>query len=413
MIRPFIAPKKLRSVTTIIVFLLLGCGNNNAQTGFVTVRGRQIIAPDGSPLLLKGIGLGNWLLPEGYMFQFTQANSPRRIETVINQLIGEEEGRKFWKTYQDRYITRDDIHFIKSAGFNHVRVPFSFRLFITETEPRKFEGVGYELLDRVIQWCKAESLYVILDMHAAPGGQTGDNIDDSWGYPFLFESPESQELTIKLWQTLAGRYQNEPIIIGYDLLNEPIAHYFDTNALNPKLEPLYRRIVAGIREVDRNHIVFLGGAQWNSNFRVFGPPFDDKLAYTFHKYWTDTTQSVIQEYIDFGNRYNVPVWMGESGENTDEWIGAMRGLLERNGIGWSFWPYKKLNSTSCVASIRRTPEWDAIVAFANHPRTTYEQIRNNRPLKEVVTKALSDYLENIKFTNCRIDEGFLRALGLR
>lgn len=412
MTMPFIGRNKLTGIIIMLLLVVAG-GQHRAQAGFVTVRGNQLLAPDGTPLLLKGIGLGNWLLPEGYMFQFNQANSPRLIETVINQLIGEEEARKFWQAYRAAYITREDIHFIKSAGFNHVRVPFSYRLFVTESEPRRFEGVGYELLDRLIQWCKDENLYVILDLHAAPGGQTGDNIDDSWGYPFLFESLESQELTVKLWQTLAARYQHEPIVIGYDLLNEPIAHYFDVNSLNPKLEPLYRRIVVAIREVDRNHLIFLGGAQWNSNFRVFGPPFDDKLVYTFHKYWTDTTQSVIQEYIDFSNRYNVPIWLGESGENTNQWIGAMRALLEANGIGWCFWPYKKLDSTSCIASIPRTAEWSAITAFADHPRTTYEQVRNNRPPKAVVTKALSDYLDNIKFSHCRINEEYLRALGVR
>ena len=195
-------------------------------------------------------------------------------------------------------------------------------------EPPKLEGEGYRLLDNVVAWCKKEGLYVILDMHAAPGGQTGDNIDDSWGYPFLFESAESQDLTVNIWRKIAARYRNEPTVIGYDLLNEPIAHYFDTATLNPKLEPLYRKIVAGIREVDRNHLIFLGGAQWNNNFKVFGPPFDDKLVYTFHKYWMDVNQGAIQEYLDFRDKHNVPVWMGESGENTDEWIASFRTLLE-------------------------------------------------------------------------------------
>ena len=88
------------------------------------------------------------------------------------------------------------MRFLKGAGFNHVRVSYNWRLFVTETESRTLQGVGYACLDRVVSWCKAEGLYVVLDMHGAPGGQTGDNIDDSWGYPFLFESPESQELTI-------------------------------------------------------------------------------------------------------------------------------------------------------------------------------------------------------------------------
>lgn len=384
-----------------------------AQSRFVTVRGKQFVAPDGRPLFLKGINLGNWLLPEGYMFKFKTASSPRLIEQVFNQLVGEDEARKFWRAYRDRYITLEDIRFIKRAGFNSIRVPFNYRLFVSEGDPPELEGVGYEMLDRVVGWCRAEGLYVILDMHGAPGGQTGDNIDDSFGYPFLFESAESQELTARIWQKLAARYSREPIVAGYDLLNEPIAHFFDTDYFNPRLEPLYRRLVAAIRRVDRNHVIFLGGAQWDTNFKVFGPPFDPKLAYTFHKYWMDVKQEAVQEYVDFGNKYNVPLLMGESGENTDEWVAAFRALLEKNGISWCFWPYKKVDATSSPVSINKPAEWDSIVAFADHPRTTYEDVRKNRPPKEKVTKALASLLENMLFRNCRINEGYLKALGLK
>jgi hypothetical protein len=275
------------------------------------------------------------------------------------------------------------------------------------------EGPGYELLDRVVKWCKAEGLYVILDMHGAPGGQTGDNIDDSWGYPFLFESSESQDLTAQIWRKLALRYRNEPAVLGYDLLNEPIAHYFDTASLNPKLEPLYRKIVTEIRKADRNHIIFLGGAQWDGNFKVFGPPFDDKLAYTFHKYWMEVNQKAIQEFLDFRDKYDVPIWMGESGENTDEWITSFRMLLEAHNIGWCFWPYKKLDATSSIVSINRPAEWDTIITFAEGPRRTFEEVRKNRPAKAKVQKALSDYLERMKFENCRVNQGYINALGLK
>jgi endoglucanase len=385
----------------------------NAQSKFVTTRGKEFVTPDGKPLLLKGINLGNWLLPEGYMFKFKTANSPRLIHTVINQLVGEDEARKFWNSYRDRYITLEDIKFIKRSGFNSVRVPFNYRLFVQEGETGKLEGPGYELLDRVVGWSKSEGLLVILDMHGAPGGQTGDNIDDSWGYPFLFESTESQDLMARIWRKLAARYSNESTVIGYDLLNEPIAPFFDTVNINPKLEPLYRKVVAGIREVDRNHIIFLGGAQWDTNFRVFGAPFDDKLAYTFHKYWMDVNQKAIQEYLDFRDRQNVPIWMGESGENTDDWIASFRTLLEQHNIGWCFWPYKKLDATSCVVSVNRPEQWDAIISFAENPRTTFEDVRKNRPAKEKIKQALEGYLEGIKFANCRINQGYLTSMGLK
>ena len=397
----------------VLLVTLITCTSIDAQSKFVTTRGKLIISPDGKPLLLKGINLGNWLLPEGYMFKFKQTNSPRLIQTAINELIGEDDARRFWKTYHDNYITRDDISFIKRSGFNSVRVPFSYRLFVSDTTVPRLEGPGYELLDRVVDWCRREGLYVILDMHAAPGGQTGDNIDDGWAYPFLFESSESQDLTASLWRKIANRYRNDPIVIGYDLLNEPIAPYFDTAALNQKLEPVYRKIVSAIREVDKNHVVYLGGAQWDSNFKIFGPPFDDKLVYTFHKYWVPVKVDAIQPYLDFRTKYNVPIWMGESGENTDEWIDSFRKLLETNDIGWCFWPYKKLDATSCIVSIKRPEDWDAIIAFADGPRTTFEEVRKHRPPKEKVDKALSDYLEQIRFSNCRVNQGYLKALGLR
>jgi hypothetical protein len=385
----------------------------SAQNKFVRVQGKEIVTPDGRPLLLKGIGLGNWLLPEGYMFKFKTTNSPRLIETAINQLVGEDEARNFWQTYRDNYITRDDIHFLKQAGFNSIRVPFSYRLFVSDARPSRLEGSGYELLDRLVDWCRRESLYVILDMHAAPGGQTGDNIDDSWGYPFLFENSESQQLTVELWRKLATRYQNESAVIGYDLLNEPIAPYFDTAALNPKLEPLYRKIVAGIREVDRHHLIFLGGAQWDGNFKVFGPPFDPNLVYTFHKYWFSVNEDAITEFLAFREKYNVPVWLGESGENTDEWIDSFRRVLEAHNVGWCFWPYKKLDATSCITSIKPPPNWNVIVGFADGPRTTFEEVRKRRPPIDEARKILGEYLEQVKFANCRINHGYLKGLGLK
>jgi aryl-phospho-beta-D-glucosidase BglC (GH1 family) len=395
------------------ILLLTLAASSLGQSRFVSTRGKDLISRDGKPLLLKGINLGNWLLPEGYMFKFKTTSSPRLIQTAINELVGEDEARTFWKTYRDNYITQADIHFIKQSGFNSVRVPFSYRLFVSDEAVPRLEGPGYELLDRVVDWCRREGLYVILDMHAAPGGQTGDNIDDSFGYPFLYESPESQALTVSLWRKIAARYRNEPAVIGYDLLNEPIAHYFDAASLNPKLEPLYRKIVSGIREVDRNHIIFLGGAQWDGNFKVFGPPFDPKLAYTFHKYWMTVNQDAIQQYLTFRDKYNVPIWMGESGENTDEWIDSFRKLLEAHNIGWCFWPYKKLDATSCPVSINPPEDWTTIIAFADGPRTTFEDVRKHRPPKAKVEKALNDYLERIKFANCRVNQGYLKALGLR
>src|SRR5712664_4134855 len=139
--------RRRQALCGIILLLLAASISIHGQARFVTTRGRDLLSTDGKPLLLKGINLGNWLLPEGYMFKFKTANSPRRIQTVINELVGEDEGRRFWETYHQNYITPDDIRFIKQSGFNSVRVPFSYRLFVSDTVPIKLEGEGYRLLD--------------------------------------------------------------------------------------------------------------------------------------------------------------------------------------------------------------------------------------------------------------------------
>jgi hypothetical protein len=179
------------------------------------------------------------------------------------------------------------------------------------------------------------------------------------------------------------------------------------------LEPLYKKITTAIREVDKNHIVFLGGAQWNTNFTMFGEPFDDNLVYTFHKYWMPPVQEQIQDYVDFSNKHDVPIWMGESGENEDAWIDSFRVVLEVNNIGWCFWPYKKMESDRGMVKFSKTKEWEEIIKYAELPKKNFEEIRNAKPDREIVKKALSDLLENAKFKNCEINKGYLKALGIK
>lgn len=396
----------------VISFLALLASTSCGQTGFVSARGKEIVSPDGKPIILKGINLGNWLEPEGYMFKFKEASSLRLIFEVIDELVGPDKAREFWATYRLNYITQKDIEFIKKVGFNSVRIPFNYRLFVQNEDPVRWDSTGFGLLDSVVNWCGGSRLFVVLDMHCAPGGQTGDNIDDSYGYPFLFESEKSQQLAALLWQRIAERYRDNTTIIGYDLLNEPIAPYFDTLKLNPLLVPLYKRLTAAIREVDRNHIIIVGGAQWDTNFKIFGMPFDSNLVYTFHKYWSDTTESVIQEYLDFRDMHNVPLWLGESGENNGRWIDSFRRMLERDSIGWCFWPYKKLSSGSCVVSIKTAKGYDEIIRFANSDRTSFDEIRKNRHEMSEAIKALEDFLDDCKLQNCDVNAEYIKALGL-
>ena len=388
---------------------------NNGKP-FLKVKGQDIVTPNGESFLIQGINLGNWLNPEGYMFLFKDVSSYRLIDQAFKEMVGPDFTDQFWKTFKDNYITREDIAYIKQTGMNSIRLPFHYKLFTDEDYMGlKSNQDGFARVDSIIKWCKAEGLYVILDMHDAPGGQTGDNIDDSYGYPWLFESETSKQLFSEIWKKIADRYKNEPTVLGYDLLNEPIATYFtNKEEINKLLVPVYKRGVEAIRSVDPNHIILLGGAQWNSNFSMFDEKaIDSNMLYTCHRYWCDTLQSNLQDFIDFRNKVNLPLYMGETGENTDEWVGGFRRLMERNNMGWHFWPYKKLEKTSCMVHIKKPANWDLIVEYTQKPRNNFNEIRAARPDQELVKKAMLELLENIKFAHCIKNQGYIKALGMK
>jgi len=403
-----------------IIILLYSCdkvARKDVSTGFISISGPDLITPDGNKFFIQGINLGNWLNPEGYMFLFNRASSARLIDQAFRELVGPDFTDAFWLKFKDNYITREDIRYIKSTGMNSIRLPFHYKLFTDED----FMGLsaeqdGFARMDSVVSWCRESGLYVILDMHDAPGGQTGDNIDDSYGYPWLMVSPESQELFVDIWKKIAAHFKDEPVILGYDLLNEPIATHFkpDYPLLNPALESLYKKAVAAIREVDLNHIILLGGAQWNSNFKVFtDSKFDDKIMYTCHRYWCDTLQANIQDFVNFRDSVNLPLYMGETGENNNAWIAAWTRLMIKNNIGYHYWPYKKMERTSCVVSIPVPANWDSLVAFVEKPRLHFGEIREARPDQAMVRKAMLDLLENCQFSNCTKNEEYIRAMGMK
>lgn len=331
--------------------------------GMVRADGTRLVDATGRELLLRGVGLGNWLLPEGYMWRFGPgAESPREIEALVARLAGGDYAEQFWTRFRDEFITEHDIATIAANGFDHVRLPINSRV-IQAADGSPIEA-GYALIDRVIGWCRAHDLWVLLDLHGAPGGQTGTNIDDSpHGRPDLFLEPGYRELTIELWSELARRYAGNTTVLGYDLLNEPLPNEWQ-HRFTVELRDLYRDLTAAIRGHDTEHLVMYEGAHWATNWDVFTERWDDNQVLQFHKYWSSPDRASLAAFLEARDRLDVPIYMGEGGENTPEWLYTAFRLYETEGIGWNFWPWKKIETRTSPISITAPQRWDDVRASA-------------------------------------------------
>ncbi len=334
--------------------------------GYIKANNKELFV-NSQPILLRGFGLGGWLLPEGYMWKFyTKCDRPRRIEKLISDLCGDRYAQYFWEEYYKKYITKQDIALIAQQGFNSVRLPIN---------ARHYHQVVH-LIDALVEWCREYGVYIILDMHGAPGGQTGQNIDDSENdTPELFIQSTYQDELISLWKDIAQRYAHEPIIAGYDLLNEPLPKWW--NQYYDKLMPLYQDIIRAIRQVDQEHLIILEGVHWSTDFSIFrnwDSMIDDpNIMVQFHKYWSSPDKESLKEFLDTRERQNLPLFMGEGGENNLDWYISAFPLYEQLNISWSFWTYKKIDNTNSPISFTIPQGWDRILAYLDHGEPLHEK----------------------------------------
>ncbi len=360
---PRCMPLRLHSGHNITAAIVLLCAVPliaHAQ-GYLHSSGIYIADGNNSQIMLRGMGLGGWLVPEGYMLQTSGfANSPTAFRTVVTNLVGSANADQFFTLYRQKYVQRKDIDSLARWGFNSVRLPMHFNLL--SSAPGVYLEPGFATVDSLLSWCETNQIYLILDLHCAPGGQNDGNISDYQGFPSLWDSQDFQTWTTQLWKTLAERYATKRWIGGYDLLNET-AWSFPSG--NKPLRDLLVRITDSIRTVDKNHMIFAEGNWYATDFSALAPAWDTNMAWSFHKYWNVNDYSAFQSYLSLRASTNTPLWMGESGENSNQWFSDAVQLLEAYHIGWSWWTLKKIESISCPLSVKKHPSYDALLKYWN------------------------------------------------
>jgi regulation of enolase protein 1 (concanavalin A-like superfamily) len=363
---------------------------------------RMVNSSDNQEVILNAVNFGNWMVMEGYMMNsVSQAPDQHTWKEKLTPLIGTDSVKAFYDAWLTNHVTQDDINQIKAWGFNAVRLPLHYEYFVNLGTPDVWNDQGFALLDDIISWCTVAGIYVILDLHAAPGGQSDNSgiSDYDSTKPSLWESRDNRSKTVRLWDKISERYKDEPWVAGYDLINEPNWNLPGGTLLRD----LYEDLTRVIRANGDDHILFIEGNSYSNDYTGLTPPWDPQMVYVFHKYQSSADfASDLQWVLDLRTAENRPIWCGEHGENSNDNFTKMVELLRGQGIGMSWWPMKKFGSINCLASATFPPGYQDLLNYlgGSNPNLSAGTARNT----------LTQLAESVRLANTEPRNEVVRAI---
>ncbi len=365
--------KKLISLILVFVmlFTLFGCSktkdsledynnSNPKEMSLISVKDGYLVDENGEEVVLKGVNLGNWLLWEtwmGFVPEYTEDWAYFDTLEILLERFGEEKTEEIVKTFEDNFVTEDDIAQIEKLGFNCVRVPFWYRNFMTEdlewlTENHD-DNKGFQKLDWLISTCEKYGIYVMLDLHGAPGGQSKNHCTGKAGRNELYDNEEMMYATVELWCAIANRYKDNKTVVAYDLLNEPqnnggyegdYSWAAESEDAVSRTNKAYDILYKAIREIDKNHIISFEGV-WSTT--VLPDPNEkgyENMLYQLHLYDSDKgmIRYRVKELKTARKDWGVAVVVGEY--NNHECEEYAQKQYAKNDISRIKWNYKTYNA---------------------------------------------------------------------
>ncbi len=341
------------------------------STGWHT-QGSQIIAPDGSPIILKAM---NW-----FGFQTTR--------NVVHGL---------WEVDYEEQLDK-----IKDLGFNAIRLPYSNSLLKPEAKVTGYISSGnagmvrdvtpaLEAMDIFINAAGKRGLYIILDRHSLEA-----DVDDP---DLWYNDVVSEKQWIRDWEILADRYKDNSYVIGADLHNEP--HGVTTWGTGHPLTDwrlAAQRAGNAVLAINSNWLIIVEGMDWSDHFfenenvntgGIQSYPIElytpDKVVYSPHEYgpddaeddhrwfikgityeqaksaWGNTWGYILDQNIapiligEFGGRYvdqsstipltDYPVESGMTQGDAAIWYEYMVNYIQEKNINFAYWTWTP-NSTN-------------------------------------------------------------------
>jgi endoglucanase len=352
---PTKAPRLRLGATLVALTVTVACLGLSAPAAHALsplhASGRNIVDAGGAVVRLRGVNLGGWLLMEKWMCPLDRGglvDNYSVLQTLTNR-FGRATQESLIKTYQQSWITTQDLDNIRNSGFNVVRVPVWWANFyhVDDVSNGGWRADAFEVLDWLVSNAGARNLYVIIDMHGVVGQQSNSDTTGRVNQNRYWSNGNDQGNTAWMWWQIANRYKGNATVAGYDLINEPIGAP-DSNAVWTAYNNLYNTI----RSVDPDHMIVMEGAYGSWNWSMLPNPAQlgwTNVVYEMHEYqWSGTAAAVqsgaTNQVSDFNNHasWNVPGYIGEFnnfGTGSTVWSNVL-GTYDSAGLSWSSWAYK-------------------------------------------------------------------------
>jgi endoglucanase len=320
-----------------------------APLSMLAVEGSRLVNASGDTVTLRGANIGGWLLIEPWMVGLDGQpgiESEKDIWDLMERRFGRDAKLELIREYREHFFTEDDVRALAALGLNAIRVPIWWRA-VSDPE----YGGDFAYVDNVLAWCAANGMYVILDLHGAPGGQSKEaKIIGERANADLWNQRVFKERTVDWWKTVAERYKGHPAIAGYDLLNEAMSAEMDD------LVELYDRLYREIRAIDPSRVLIMEDGLLG--FHRLPRPLDmgwSNVVYSLHYYPQNTADAFSAATKDLHriNRsamyFGVPCYIGEFNSIQLDRGGASSFLrfieaFDYFGWSWTFWSYKKMEA---------------------------------------------------------------------
>lgn len=302
----------------------------------------------------------------------------------------------YWPPDSLEGFTAADADWLVEHGFNAVRLGV---LFAGVMPQRGVIDHDYlERMDRVVRLLASRQIYVMIDFHQDLFGESyaGEGFP-AWaqpadtdgllraGFPLGYVTPRVsrafdgfwddpdglQAAYTQAWVAVAARWRDAEYLMGYDLINEPWSGSHWPACARPggcagfeqdKLQTFYEQVLAGIRQVDADNLVWLEPQvlfEFGADSHLGKRPIDDpQLGLSWHNYCiaaplvkatgasesqtcTKLSQRVYRNAEVVARRLGSASVLSEFGASDDALDTArVADRADEHRVGWMYWSYK-------------------------------------------------------------------------